>query len=109
VTLERSPVVRISGERADIELQDGRVVAVDGLFTATQTRVASPIPEQLGCAFDAGPMGDFIRTDEMKQTSVAGVLACGDAARAAGSVTFAVGDGAMAGFAAHRSLMSGAH
>jgi len=33
------------------------------------------------------------------------VFACGDAARAAGSVALSVGDGAMAGAATHRSLM----
>jgi thioredoxin reductase len=43
----------------------------------------------------------------MKATSVAGVYACGDAARMAGSVAFAVADGAMAGVAAHQSLVFG--
>jgi thioredoxin reductase len=38
---------------------------------------------------------------------VPGVFACGDAARAAGTVAWAVGDGAMAGAATHRSLMFG--
>jgi thioredoxin reductase len=38
---------------------------------------------------------------------VPGVFACGDAARAAGNVALAVGDGAMAGAAAHRKLMFG--
>ena len=34
-------------------------------------------------------------------------LAAGDAAIAAGSVTFAVGDGARAGFNTHRTLLFG--
>ena len=51
--------------------------------------------------------GPVVRTDEMKSTSVAGVFCCGDAGRAAGNVAFAVADGAMAGVAAHRSLMFG--
>lgn len=107
VTLERTPVKRISGARADIELADGRVISLDGLFTATHTSVSSPVAGQLGCAFEEGPLGAFIRTDGMKATSVPGVFACGDAARAAGTVAWAVGDGAMAGAAAHRSLMFG--
>lgn len=107
VKLERAPVVRVSGERADIELADGRIVQLDGLFTATQTSVASPIAGQLGCDFEDGPLGAFIRTDVMKATSVPGVFACGDAARAAGNVAWAVGDGAMAGASAHRTLMFG--
>ena len=34
-----------------------------------------------------------------------GVFACGDVARLGGSVSLAVGDGTMAGVAAHRSLL----
>lgn len=104
VVIEREPVVRIV-DTATIVLADERVVPLDGVFTATRTRVASPIAEQLECAFDEGPAGPFIRTDAMKATTIAGVFACGDAARAFGSVTFAVGDGAQAGFAAHQSLI----
>lgn len=105
VAIERSRVERISGERADIHLADGRIIPLDGLFTATATRPASPLAEQLGCAMEEGPMAPFIRTNEMKETSVPGVIACGDVARAVGSVTLAVGDGAMAGVSTHRSLM----
>ena len=42
----------------------------------------------------------------MKETSVPGVFACGDLARAAGNVALAVGDGAVAGTAAHQSLVA---
>lgn len=104
VTVERSRILYMSGH-ADVHLDDGRIVALDGLFTATATQPSSSIAAQLGCAFDEGPTGPFIRTNEMKETSVPGVFACGDAARAAGSVALAVGDGAMAGAATHRSLM----
>lgn len=104
VAVETTPVAAIS-DTATVRLTDGRGLVLDGLFTAPTTRMASPLAEQLGCAFDAGPVGSFIRTDVQKQTSVAGVFACGDAARAAGSVALAVGDGAIAGTAAHRSLI----
>jgi thioredoxin reductase len=36
---------------------------------------------------------------------VSGVFACGDTARASGSITFAIADGAMAGAGTHRSLI----
>lgn len=41
----------------------------------------------------------------MKATSVPGVFACGDLARPVGTVALAVADGALAGTAAHASLV----
>lgn len=109
-TIESGLVARVQGDDAapglELVLADGRVFALDGLFVASQTR-PGPLAAQLGCLLEDGPMGPFIQTDATKATTVPGVFACGDAARAAGSVTLAVGDGAMAGLAAHRSLMFG--
>ncbi|MDR7304735.1 NAD(P)/FAD-dependent oxidoreductase [Rhodoferax saidenbachensis] len=102
--IEATPVARIEGH-ADVVLQDGRTVSLNGLFTQPRTLLASPVAEQLGCALEDGPMGRFIQVDEGKATSVPNVFACGDAARAAGNVTLAVADGAMAGFGAHRASM----
>jgi thioredoxin reductase len=104
VRVEEAPVRAIVNQ-SDVELADGRMLAFDGLFTATRTHIASPIAEQLGCAFDEGPTGTFIRTTMLKETTVPGVFACGDAARAAGTVALAVGDGALAGTAVHQSLI----
>jgi thioredoxin reductase len=105
VSVEREPIERIAGERADVELRDGRVVRLTGLFTATRTKPSSPLAEQLGCDLEEGPIGPFIRTDGFKETTVPGVFASGDAARAMGSVAFAVADGAMSGASTHQSLM----
>lgn len=107
VSVERERIRALEGAPVDVVLADARRIALDGLFTATATEVSSPIAEQLGCEFADGPTGRYIRTDDMKATSVPGVFACGDAARAAGNVALAVGDGAMAGAAAHRKLMFG--
>jgi thioredoxin reductase len=95
---------RIDGH-ADVVLQDGRTFTLNGLFTQPRTLLSSPVAEQLGCALEDGPMGLFIKVDDFKATSVPNVFACGDAARAAGNVTLAVADGAMAGFGAHRASM----
>jgi thioredoxin reductase len=107
VTVEREKIRVLEGDPIDVVLEDGRRIALDGLFTATATEVSTPIASQLGCELAEGPTGRFIRTDEMKATSVPGVFACGDAARAAGNVALAVGDGSMAGAATHRKLMFG--
>lgn len=104
--LETGTIAEITG-RADVRLTDGRVLSFDGLFVASIVAPSSPIAEQLGCAIEDLPNGRQIVTDGMQQTSVPHVFACGDAARAAGSVPLAVGDGAMAGAACHRTLMFG--
>lgn len=104
VVIERVAVARIEGH-ADVVLRDGRVLPMAGLFVASQMRVASPIASQPGCEMESGPVGDYVSTDAQKASSVAGVFCCGDMARAAGSVAFAVAEGAMAGVAAHRSTI----
>ena len=105
VRIERERVTEVTGDGADVRLADGRVVPLDGLFTTPHTRIPTTLVEQFGCALDEGPLGMFVRTDARKQTTTAGVFACGDVARPAGSVALAVGDGALAGTAAHQSLI----
>ncbi len=96
-------------ERADgvdLVMQDGRVFSLAGLFVAPRIHL-SPLAAQLGCELEESPMGCIVKTDAMQASSIPGVFACGDVARAAGSVTFAVADGAMAGLSTHRTLMFG--
>lgn len=104
VSVESAAVTRISGERADLELADGRIVQLDGVFTMSRTRL-SPLAERLGCGRVDGPTGPYLHTDETRQTSVAGVFACGDASLAAGSVALAVAEGVRAGVGAHFSMI----
>ncbi|MBY8948654.1 MULTISPECIES: NAD(P)/FAD-dependent oxidoreductase [unclassified Pseudomonas] len=105
VSVESAGVRRISGERADLELHDGRVFSLDGIFTLSRTRI-SPLAEQLGCELADGPTGPYLHTNDTRQTSVPGVFACGDTSLAAGSVALAVGEGVRAGVGAHFSLIN---
>ncbi|WP_043839121.1 NAD(P)/FAD-dependent oxidoreductase [Muricoccus aerilatus] len=107
VSIEEMPVIAVDGARAMMRLEDGRSIPLDGLFLVPRTRFSSAVVEGLGCVLEDGPMGPFIWTDARRGTSVPGVFACGDAARAAGSVSLAVGDGALAGTAVHQSLIFG--
>ncbi|MQW45496.1 FAD-binding protein [Sinorhizobium meliloti] len=109
VEIERERVVAVDGAKASVVLDGGRSVSLEGLFVASRTRMASDLPAALGCEFEDGPLGPYIRTNEAKETSVEGIYACGDAARGAGSVSHAVGDGVTAAVAAHKSLIFGVH
>ena len=104
VTIEETPVARLEG-KADVRLADGRLLPFAGLFTAPRVAPATPIAEHLGCIIEETPFGTQIQTDAMKETTIPGVFACGDAARIPHSVSLAVGDGAWAGAQLHRSLV----
>ncbi len=90
---------------ATVVMEDGRRHEMDGLFTQPVTEPAGPLARQLGCELEDSPMGRFVRTGPTKETTVPGVFACGDAARAAGNVALSVGDGALAGAGVHQSLV----
>lgn len=107
VRVDTRPVDAVVGDAPKLDgvrLRDGEVVALDALFTMGRTCMASPLAEQLGCAIDEGPVGPVIRTDERKETTVPGVYAAGDAARASHTVSWAAADGVTAGISAHQSL-----
>ncbi len=92
-------------ERASVELVDGRRLVFDGLFTMNRMRLSSVVAEQLGCVIEEGPLGPYVRTDDAMETSVPGVFACGDITHRGGTVALAIGNGALAGIAAHRKLV----
>jgi thioredoxin reductase len=108
VHIERSPVVELRGDGATlstVQMADGRSARIDALYIGAPTRLNSSVAGQLGCAIDDGPLGQIVRTDAMKLTSVPDVWAVGDITRGFHNVTFAVADGVMAGTAAHRALV----
>lgn len=104
VRVETTAIARIEGH-ADVVLTDGRQLPFAGLFTAPRNAPSSPIAEQVGCALVETPLGTQIGTSDAKESSIPGIYACGDVARAPHSVSLAVGDGAWAGAQLHRSLI----
>jgi thioredoxin reductase len=88
-----------------VRLSGGEVVPLDALFTTSRTRMASPLAEQLGCQFKEGRFGPVIETDRLRETTVPGVYAAGDAVRSSHNATWAASDGVTAGIAAHQSLL----
>lgn len=106
--IEYGAAARLDEQADGVELvmQDGRVFPLTGLFVAPRIQL-SPLVAQLGCELEELPLGSIVKTDALQATSIPGVFACGDVARAMGSVSFAVADGAMAGLSAHRTLMFG--
>lgn len=106
--IERTPVVERLGEGAEtlvLRPADGREVTGGTVFTAPKTRMASPLAEQLGCAFADGMTGPYVQVDNMQQTSFAVVLPAGDAASQMYNVTFASAARVMSDVATHRAVV----
>jgi thioredoxin reductase len=107
VIVERTPVVELLGRAPALEavrLADGRAIPLAALFTAPGLKMTSAIAEQLGCVFEEGPQGPYLKVDGMQQTSVKGVFAAGDMTAPMHSALLASSAGMMAGVCAYRSL-----
>ncbi len=90
-----------------IELDEGDAHQLAALYITPRSRLASPLAHQLGVETDNGPLGPIIRTGADKMTSLPGVYAAGDIARAPHSVSWAVADGVTAGTFVHHALVFG--
>lgn len=108
IKVEETPLACLipnGDDLAAVELKDGRRIPREGLLIAPRSVPSSDLAERLGCEITELSNGRFVKVDEMKETTVKGIYAAGDAARMFGNVSFAVADGVMAGVAAHRSLV----
>lgn len=110
VAVEPAKVTALVGEGtalSAIALADGRESPLDALYVAPKSTLSSPIADQLGAMIEEGPLGEVVRTDADKKTTVPGLYAAGDIAHAPHSVSLAVADGATAGISVHRALVFG--
>lgn len=110
VTLEHSAVTAVEGEGFDINhmlLADGRTVAAAVVYVAPKTAFGHTLAQQLDCELEQGPLGAYIKTDAMQQSSISGLFAAGDMASPMHNGMLAAAAGVKAGAAAHRVLMLG--
>ncbi|MCL2148599.1 MAG: NAD(P)/FAD-dependent oxidoreductase [Methanomassiliicoccaceae archaeon] len=89
--------IRGGGKVESLLLEDGREVAVDGVFIVLGGRSSAYLAMDLGVTPEPD---DSIRTDEGCETSVPGVFACGDVTGKPWQLAKAVGEGAVAGLGA---------
>ena len=110
IAIEPARVLALEGDApalSGVRLEGGRTVHIEALFVPPRTHMASPLAEQLGCAFDEGMSGPMIRVDATQQTTVPGVFAAGDAAMPGHNATLAAANGVMAGVCLHKALVFG--
>lgn len=110
VGVERAKVVDLLGRAPALDavaLEDGRRVPLEALFVAPKAHMVSDLPAALGCTFEDGPMGPYVRVDGAKLTSVKGVYAAGDLSNPMPNATLAAASGVLAGVSAHQSLIFG--
>lgn len=112
IAVEPARIAALEGPGQDLrgvrlEGSDARLVPLDALYVAPNTRPASPLAEQLGCAFDDGMTGPVIRIDANKLTTVPGVYAAGDLSMARHNATLASAEGVLAGISAHQAMVFG--
>lgn len=110
IAIEPAAVQALEGPQLQlnaVRFADGRSLPLDALFVAPRVRIGHELVDSLGCELIDGPFGPMLRVDEMKQTSVPGVYAAGDAAHLRHNATFASADGVLAGVSLHHSLIAG--
>ncbi len=109
IAIVETPVSTVIGASPALDgmrLVDAREIPLDALFIGAMLRQSCPLADQLGCTMDETPMGPIIRTDAWKATSIPGVYAAGDCARAPSNISMAMGDGSLAGVGLHQSLVA---
>jgi thioredoxin reductase len=108
VKIEHTPVTRIRGNGEALTavlLADGTERALQGLYVAPKISVNNPVVSALKCELVASPLGEIVKVNELKQTSVANVYAAGDISNPMQNGTLAIASGVMAGISVHQSLM----
>ncbi|MBT80496.1 MAG: thioredoxin reductase [Alteromonadaceae bacterium] len=108
VNFEHSPVAAVNGndeKMESVELADGRIISLGGLYVGPKIQITSPLVNQLGLSLSDAPLGKVVEVNELKESSVKGVYVAGDLSNPMQSGTLAIASGTMAGISTHQSLI----
>ncbi len=109
IEIEASPVMRIlsdDGRLTGIELEDGRHVGLDAIFTGPRPAPIDGILRALGADLTDIPFGPFVAIDQTGKTSVQGVWAVGNVANMQANVPMSIGTGSFAAAAINMDLIT---
>jgi len=109
IEIEATPVARIlsdDGRLTGIELDNGRQVGLDAIFTGPRPVPIDNILRQLGADLAHTPFGPFVVTDPTGKTSVQGVWAVGNVANMQANVPMSIGAGSFAAAAVNMDLIT---
>ena len=90
------------GHVQSISFADNSSQELDAIYAAPETVQHCAIPEQLGC--ELGENGLLV-VDDMQQTIMGGIYACGDNITPMRSVSIAIAAGMMAGAALNKEMI----
>ncbi|SIR32442.1 NAD(P)/FAD-dependent oxidoreductase [Micromonospora avicenniae] len=108
IRVEEGPVRRVVSRDhrvVGVEMADGRIVALDAIFTIPRLVPLDEPLRQLGAERTEHPWGSFATVDGNGQTSVDGVWAAGNVVNAMANVAISIGAGALAAGAINHALV----
>lgn len=91
-----------NGVLQDVMFEDGSTQAINAIYHRPMLKQHCNLPENLGCELNEY---DFIKVDNMQQTTVPGVFAAGDNTTMFRSLSIAIADGSKAGAVINKQLV----
>jgi thioredoxin reductase/acylphosphatase len=88
-----------------LRLEDGRVVSCDAVVVQPRLVARDDLLVAAGVELEAGPFGEYVRTDERGATAVEGVWAAGNVTEPQAQVVTAAADGTRAAIAIDHDLV----
>jgi thioredoxin reductase len=107
IVIHNERIVQLDGTEGSLQtihLQNGEVLKRSAIFFTTGCAQSSDLSASLGCIRDA--KGGIVGSRLTEESSVEGVYVAGDASRDVLLVAVAIAEGAKAGVAINRSLLS---